>query len=349
MPHAQNSQSSPSAVLIGAALIGASRIWGRVGLTLALAAANVLTCSAWAADAWPSRAITLVVPFAAGGGVDNVARSLAAQMSQNLQQPVVVENRVGAGGMVGAKYVANSAPDGYTLLMGTQTTLAVVPLLTPSAAFNPLIAFAGVSQVGSSPMLLVTHPSLKVKSVSELLARAKERPGELNFGSGGVGTTTHMAAALLGVMGNTRMTHVAYKGEQPALSDLMGNHIQWMFSNVPAAMPLVKSGRLQALAISSEQRSLTAPEVPTVAESGLAGFEAGTWFVVVAARETPRAVLERLSAEVGKALDSLELQQRLQAQGLTVQKSTPAQSDKYLAREYEKWGRVIKESNISTD
>ncbi len=303
----------------------------------------------WAADPWPSRPITLVVPFAPGGGVDNVARALAAQMAEGMQHAVVVENRVGAGGIVGAKYVANSAPDGHTLLMGTQTTLAVVPLLNKSAAFNPLSAFAGVSQVGSSPMLLVSNPGVNFKTLPELLARAKERPEQLNFGSGGVGTSTHMAGALLEIMSNTRMTHIAYKGEQPALSDLMGNQIQWMFSNVPAAMPFVKSGKLNALAISSALRSPTAPDVPTLSEAGVPGFDASTWFAVVVPRDTPRVVVERLSAEVRKALDSPKLLQRLEAQGLTVQKSTPAQSDKYMASEYEKWGRVVRESNISTD
>jgi tripartite-type tricarboxylate transporter receptor subunit TctC len=227
--------------------------------------------------------------------------------------------------------------------------LAVVPLLNKSAAFNPLNAFAGVSQVGSSPMLLVSHPSLNAKTLPELLARAKERPGQLNFGSGGVGTSPHMAGALLEIMSHTRMTHIAYKGEQPALTDLMGNQIQWMFSNVPASMPLVKSGKLQAVAISSAQRSSAAPDVPTVSEAGVPGFDAATWFVVVAPRDTPRAVVERLSSEVGKALDNPKLSQRLEAQGLTVQRSTPAQSDKFIASEYEKWGRVVRESNISTD
>ena len=321
--------------------------WPR-GLIL-WAAVCALVWPAWAADPWPSKPITLVVPFAAGGGVDSVARALAAQRAEGMQHTVVVENRVGAGGIVGAKYVANSTPDGHTLLMGTQTTLAVVPLLNKSAAFNPLTAFAGVSQVGSSPMLLVSHPSLNIKTLPELLARAKERPGQLNFGSGGVGTSPHMAGALLEIMSNTRMTHIAYKGEQPALTDLMGNQIQWMFSNVPASMPLVKSGKLTALAISSAQRSNAAPDVPTVAEAGVPGFDAATWFAVVAPRDTPRAVLERLSAEVGKALDNPKLLQRLEAQGLTVQKSTPAQSDKYIASEFDKWGRVVRESNISTD
>ncbi len=339
MPNQRNAKSSRHAP--------AGDVW-RKGLVF-WAAACVLVWPAWAADPWPSKPITVVVPFAAGGGVDNVARALAAQMSEGMQHTVVVENRVGAGGIVGAKYVASSAPDGHTLLMGTQTTLAVVPLLNKSAAFNPLTAFAGVSQVGSSPMLLVSHPSLNAKTLPELLARAKERPGQLNFGSGGVGTSTHMAGALMEIMSSTRMTHIAYKGEQPALTDLMGNQIQWMFSNVPASMPLVKGGKLNALAISSAQRSPTAPDVPTLSESGVPGFDASTWFAVVAPRDTPRSVVERLSAEVGKALDNPKLLQRLETQGLTVQKSTPTQSDKYIASEYEKWGRVVRESNISTD
>ena len=310
-----------------------------------------LACTglACAADAWPLKTVTLVVPFAPGGGVDNVARAVAAQMSETLPHPVVVENRVGAGGLVGARSVAQSNPDGHTLLMGTQTTLAVAPLLSKAAAFNPLAAFAGVGQLGFSPMLLVAHPSFPAKSVADLVARAKAQPGQINYGSGGIGTTPHMAGALLELSTGIQMTHVAYKGEQPALTDVMGNQVQLMFSNLPAAMPLVKGGKLQALAISSLQRNPTAPDIPTLAETGVPGFEAATWFVIVAPKDTPKAVMDKMNADLVKALDNPKLRQKLEAQGLTLQKSSPAQADKYMASEHDKWARVIKASNISTD
>jgi tripartite-type tricarboxylate transporter receptor subunit TctC len=302
---------------------------------------------AWAANAWPNHQIQLVVPFAAGGGVDSVGRAIASQLTQSLHQTVLVENRVGAGGLIGAQYVANAAPDGYTLLMGTQTTLAVAPLLNKTSSFDPLKAFAGVSMAASSPMLLVVNPSFAAHSVSDLLAQAKAHPGQLNYGSGGVGTTPHMAGALLSLMTGIQMTHVAYKGEQPALTDVMGNQIPLMFSNLLAALPLVKSGRLRALAISSATRSAAVPDVPTVAEAGVAGFDAATWFGVVAPKGTPPAVIEKLNGEISKALDDPQMRHILEVQGLTVQKSTPAKFDEYIASEYEKWGRVIKEAHIT--
>jgi len=302
-----------------------------------------------AADPWPLKIVTLVVPFAPGGGVDNVACAVAAQMSESLPFPMVVENRVGAGGLVGARSVAQSAPDGHTLLMGTQTTLAVAPLLSKAAAFNPINVFSGVGQLGYSPMVLVAHPSFPAKTISELISRAKSQPGQINYASGGIGTTPHMAGALLELSTGIQMTHVAYKGEQPALTDVMGNQVQLMFSNLPAAMPLVRGGKLQALAISSTQRSPTAPEIPTLMESGVFGFEAATWFAIVTPKDTPKSIVDKMNAELIKALDNLKLKQKLEMQGLSLQKSSPSQADKYIASEFDKWARVIKASNISTD
>jgi tripartite-type tricarboxylate transporter receptor subunit TctC len=314
-----------------------------VMLGVALTVSAPLT---WAASAWPNHQIQLVVPFAAGGGVDSVARAISAQLTQSLNQTVLVENRVGAGGLIGAQYVANAAPDGYTLLMGTQTTLAVAPQLNKTSSFDPRKAFAGVGMAASSPMLLVVNPSFSARSVGDLLALAKAHPGKLDYGSGGVGTTPHMAGALLSLMGGIQMTHVAYKGEQPALTDVMGNQIPLMFSNLLAALPLVKSGRLRALAISSAARSAAAPEIPTVAESGVPGFDAATWFGIVAPQGTPKDVIDKLNAEISRALDESQLRRILEVQGLTVQKSTPAKFDEYIASEYEKWGRVIKDAYI---
>lgn len=323
-------------------------VFSKIGMATALAALVAIAPLVQAADAWPTRQISIVVPFAAGGGVDNVARTLAAQLSEELHQTVLVENRVGAGGLIGTRYVAGAAPDGYTLLMGTQTTLAVAPLLNRGALIDPLKAFSGVSRVASSPLLLVANPAFAARTVPQLIALAKARPGQLNYGSGGVGTTPHMAMALLELTAGIKMTHIPYKGEQPALTDVMGNQISLMFSNLPIALPLVASGKLRALAISSAKRSPAAPDVPTVAESGVAGFEAETWFGVVAPRGTPKDIIDKLGAAIGKALRNPRLRQSLEAQGLTVQASTPAQFDQHIASEYSKWARVIKDANITT-
>jgi tripartite-type tricarboxylate transporter receptor subunit TctC len=324
---------------------------GAVALrTLALCAIALICAApaAQAADDWPARPIRIVVPFAAGGGVDSVARALSAQLGQNLHQSVVVENRSGAGGMIGTDYVAKAAPDGYTLLMGTQTTLAVAPLLNSATGLDPMKAFSGTSLVASSPLLLVANPAFEAHTVPQLIALAKKQPGKVNYGSGGVGTTPHMAGELFALSAGIRMTHVAYKGEQPALTDVMGNQIQLMFANQLAALPLVQGGKLRALAITSAERSAAAPDIPTVAETGLPGFEAATWFGVVAPKGTPPAVIDRLNAEILKALDDPRLRQTLQSQGLTVRKSTPAEFDAYIADEYGKWDRVIREAHITT-
>jgi tripartite-type tricarboxylate transporter receptor subunit TctC len=313
-----------------------------LGLNLAIAPAR-------AADAYPDHPIRLIVPFAAGGGVDNVARALAAELGSILHGSVVVENRVGAGGLIGTDYVAKSPPDGYTMLMGTQTTLAVAPLLTKGANFDPRTAFAGTSLVASSPLLLVVNPGFAAHNVQELIALARQEPGRINYGSGGVGTTPHMAGELFALSAGVHMTHVAYKGEQPALTDIMGNQIPLMFSNLSVALPLAQSGRLRALAISSAQRSPAAPDIPTVAESGLPGFDAATWFGVVVPKATPRPIVDRLAAAIQQATRDPKFKQILVGQGLTVESDTPAQFDQYIAGEYDKWQRVIRDAHITVN
>jgi tripartite-type tricarboxylate transporter receptor subunit TctC len=320
----------------------------RAGGLLALAMLLGGAPAAHAVDAWPSHVIKLVVPFAAGGGVDAVARALAAQLTEELHQSVVVENRVGAGGLIGTDYVAKSEPDGYTLLMGTQTTLAVAPLLSKGAKLDPLKAFSGTSLVADSPMLLVANPQFAAKNVKQLIELARQKPGYINYGSGGVGTTPHMAGELLALSTGVNITHVAYKGEQPALTDVVGNQIPVMFSNLVVALPLVQSGRLRALAISTAQRSPAAPDIPTVAESGVPGFDAATWFGVVAPKATPRPVIDKLSNAIHQAVNSARLLQALQSQGLNVRTSTPAEFDTYMAQEFEKWQRVVEQAHIVT-
>ncbi|MGB6104968.1 MAG: tripartite tricarboxylate transporter substrate binding protein [Pusillimonas sp.] len=314
-------------------------------LTSALTLAGV---SAQAADAWPAQPIRLVVPFAAGGGVDNVARALAAQLSEELSETVVVENRLGAGGMIATDHVARSAPDGYTLLMATQTTLAVAPILASTPGFDPKTAFAGAGLVASSPMLLVANPQFAPRNVGQLIDLAKRDPGQVNFASGGIGSSPHMAGEMLALQTGIKLTHIAYKGEQPALTDVMGNHVPIMFSNLPAALPLVQAGKLHALAISSAQRSAVVPDLPTIAESGVPGFDAVTWFGVVAPKGTPQEIVQQLGQAIKQSVANPQLRQKLEGQGLTVQPLEPAEFDTYIAAEYDKWERVIKDANITT-
>lgn len=322
------------------------RALGCLGVALALVLAGV---AAWADEVFPSRPMRLVVPFAAGGGVDNVARILAGQLTQSLGQSVVVENRAGAGGLIGTDVVAKSAPDGYTMLMATQTTLAVAPILNKSTAFNPRKDFAGVSMVASSPLLLVVNPNLPVYSVEELIAWAKAPPGPLNYASGGVGSTPHMAMELLASMMGMKMTHIIYKGELPALIDVMGNRVSVMFANYLTALPQVKAGRLRALGVSSMTRVASLPDVPTVAEAGVAGFETATWFGVVVPATTPRSVVDKLNDAIRKVMGREDVLDMLQAQGLSVQSSTPREFDAYIASEYDKWARVIKNASIQPE
>ncbi|AMD47158.1 hypothetical protein BTL50_11525 [Bordetella holmesii] len=308
---------------------------------------GALGMTSTAAAAWPQRQVTLIVPFAAGGAVDSVARALAARMSEGLGQTVVVENRTGASGMIGADYVAKSKPDGYTLLMGTQSTLAVGPLLMRPDNADPSQSFAGAGMLATAPLLLVANPAFPAKTVAELVAKAKREPGKIDYGSGGVGSTPHMAGELLGLSTGTKLSHIVYKGEQPALTDVMGNQIPIMFSNLQIALPLVQSGRLKALAISTAKRSPAAPDVPTIAETVAPGFDAATWFGVVAPKATPPEVIARLGSEIEKAANDPALRKTLEGQGITIQQLSPAAFDAYIRDDYKKWQRVIKDARIT--
>src|SRR5262249_21655477 len=257
-------------------------------LLVASALALGLATAADAQATYPDRPIKIIVGFAAGGGTDVAARIVAQKLAEGLGQSVVVENRPGASGLIGADAVAKSAPDGYTLMMGTQTTLAVAPILYPKNAIDPARDFVGIGLSGISPLVLTTNPSLPVKSVAELIALAKQKPGAINFGSGGVGTTPHMAGELFAYTSGIKMGHVAYRGEAPAINDLIGGQLQVMFPNLSACIGNVRAGTLRALAVTSKARSVSAPDIPTIAESGIRDFEAATWFGLVAPAGTPR-------------------------------------------------------------
>jgi tripartite-type tricarboxylate transporter receptor subunit TctC len=311
-------------------------------LTTCLAATSVDAQTA----KFPDKPVKILVGFSAGGGTDVVARILALKMSESLGQTVMVENRAGASGMIAAEATARSAPDGYTLMMGSQTTFAVAPTLYRRTSLDPARDFAGVAMGGISPLVLVVHPSVQAQSVTDILAMAKAKPGGIHFASGGLGTTPHMTGELFSSVAGIKLAHVAYRGEAPAINDLIGGQIPLMFANLSAVVGNIRAGQLRALAVTSAQRAAAAPEIPTVAEAGLPGFEAATWFALVAPAGTPRDVLARINAEVKRALALPDVKQRFADLGMTAEDSTPDQLDSYIRSEIAKWSKVIRDADI---
>ena len=295
---------------------------------------------------YPERSIKILVGFAAGGGTDVAARIVAQKLAETIGQSVVVENRPGASGMIAAETVAKSGADGYTLMMGTQTTLAVAPALYRKFSIDATRDFVGVAKAGVSPLVLVVHPSVPARSVMDLIALAKASPGTINFGSGGLGTTPHMAGELFSIQAGIKMVHVAYRGEAPAINDLLGGQLHLIFANLSAVIGNVKAGSLRALAVTSAQRAATAPEIPTVAEAALPGFEAATWFALVAPAGTPREIVRRLNTEVTQLVTQPDVRQRFADLGMTIDAGTPDALDAYIKSEILKWSKVIKEADI---
>jgi tripartite-type tricarboxylate transporter receptor subunit TctC len=287
-----------------------------------------------------------LVGFAAGGGTDVAARIVAQKLTETLGQSVVVENRPGASGMIAAETVAKSGADGYTLMMGTQTTLAVAPALYRKFAIDATRDFVGVAKAGVSPLVLVVHPSVPARSVMDLIALAKASPGTINFGSGGLGTTPHMAGELFSIQAGIKMVHVAYRGEAPAINDLLGGQLHLIFANLSAVIGNVKAGSLRALAVTGAQRAATAPEIPTVAEAALPGFEAATWFALVAPAGTPREIVRRLNREVTQIVTQPDVRQRFADLGMTIDAGPPEALDAYIKSEILKWSKVIKDADI---
>src|SRR5712692_4815558 len=318
----------------------------RFAFGLALAACAVGSESAAQTSRFPDRPIRMIVGFSAGGGTDVIARILAQKLSESLGQSVVVENRTGASGLIAGEAVAKSAPDGYTLMMGSQTTFAVAPTLYRRTSLDPARDFAGVAMGGISPLVLVVHPSMPAQPVKDVIAMAKAKPGTVNYGSGGLGTTPHMVAELFSSLAGIKMAHVAYRGEAPAINDLLGGQIPLMFANLSAVMGNVKAGQLRALAVTSARRSAAAPEIPTVAETALSDFEAATWFALVAPAGTARDVLARLNLEVEHALAQPDVKQRFADLGMSSEDSTPEGLDAYIRAEIAKWTKVIKDADI---
>src|SRR5580692_806771 len=316
----------------------------RVVLTLALILFTGIVSAQNAA--YPNRPMKMLVGFAAGGGTDVAARVIAQKMSEILGLNIVVENRTGASGLIAAQDLAKSDPDGYTLMMGSQTTCAVAPALYHKITVDPVKDFSGVALTGASPLVLVVNPNFAAHSVADVIALAKASPGKINFGTGGVGTTPHMTAELFQYIAGIRMVHVAYRGEAPAINDLLAGQIPLMFANLSAVMGNVKAGTVRALAVTGAHRSPSAPDIPTVAEAALPGFEAETWWGIVAPAGTPHAVLAKLNAAARKALADDDTKKRFADLGMTNGGSSPEELDAYIKSEIAKWSKVIKDANI---
>ena len=302
------------------------------------------------AQNYPDRPIRLIAPFPAGGLADVLARAVGDEMSKTLGQPVIVENRAGAGGNTGADAVAKAAPDGYTLLMGTVGTHAINSSLYAKMPYDHVKDFAPVILVAGVPNVLEVNPSVPVNSMQELIAYAKANPGKLNFASSGSGTSIHLSAEMFKVMTGVQMAHVPYKGSAPALADLMGGQVQLMFDNLPSSLALIKAGKLKPLAVTSLTRSSALPDVPTVAESGLPGFEASSWFGLLAPAGTPKEIVTKLNGEVAKWLATPDAREKLAAQGAIASTAlTPEDFAKHIGTETTKWAKVVKDSGAKVE
>jgi len=317
--------------------------------TLLLAAALAALPMAASAQGYPSKPIRFVVPYPPGGPLDTIARLLGQKVSESVKQPVIVENKPGAGGNIGADFVAKSLADGHTILMGAVATHAINPTLYAKIPYDPVRDFAPITQVASTPNVLVVNPSLPVSSVAELITYAKANPGKLNFGSGSTGSAGHLAGELFNSLAGVQMTHIPYKGAAPAMQDLIGGQIHLMFDNLASSLTQVRAGRVKALAVTTAKRSSLAPELPTIAESGLAGFDISTWFGIFAPAGTPREAVARLHAEFTRALAAPDVREKMLNLGAEPVGNTPAEFATFIRAEAEKYARVIKASGARVD
>jgi tripartite-type tricarboxylate transporter receptor subunit TctC len=317
--------------------------------TVVMLVVSALWALGASAQMYPNRPIKLIVADSAGGAPDQLGRLITEKLSNNVNQPVVVDNRPGAGGNIGSELVAKAAPDGYTLEMGTVGTHAINSSLYAKMPYDHVKDFAPAILVASVPNVLVVNPGVPVNSVQELIAYAKANPGKLNFASSGAGTSIHLSGELFKVMTGVQMTHVPYKGSAPALQDLLGGQVQLMFDNLPPSLPQIKAGKLRALAVTSSSRAPALPDVPTIAESGLPGFEASSWFGVLAPAGTPPAIIAKLNAEIAKWLATPEAKEKLAAVGANAAGGTPQDFARHIQMETAKWAKVVKESGAKVD
>ncbi len=319
-----------------------------------VASSSLTLCAVFAAapaqsQTWPSKPIRFIVPFPPGGGTDVMARAVAPKLGEGLGQQVVVDNRSGAGGMIGVEIAAKSPPDGYTLGIATVGQISINPNLYAKMPFDPVKDLAPVTMAGNIFNVLIVHPALPAPSVKALIALARSRPGELNYGSSGTGAADHLSAELFQVMTKTKMVHVPYKGGPLAMIDLISGNLQLMFSTVPTAVGLIKGGKVRAMAITNTNRFPLMPELPTVAEAGIPGFAVNNWTGVFVAAGTPADIVARLNAELVKVLAMPDVKKRLLDNGIDAVSSTPQQFAAYIRAESTKWASVIKDANVKVE
>ena len=321
-----------------------SKYWSISAALLLAGAANSVAF----AQNYPERPIRVIIPFAPGGGTDIVTRVIAQRLSETIRQSIIIDNRAGGAGNIGAELAARANPDGYTLLVGSATILAVNPVIF-KVTYNPDRDFAPITQLGSQPHLLVLHPSVAANSVREFVNFAREKSTRLNYGSSGTGGPAHLGTELFKMVAGIDMMHIPYKGAGPAIIDLVGGQIQVGIISIATAMPHVKTGKLKALAVSSPRRAVVAPELPTIAESGYPGFEVRSWYGMLAPAGTPRAIVDKLHSQIAAVLRQPDMVARLANDGAEPGGDTPAEFAAYIRSEAERWGKVVKTAGIRAD
>ena len=319
------------------------------GMAAAAAVGGLPISAAFAQDAWPTKAITIIVPFPAGGTTDIVARFAGQALSTELGQPVVIDNRPGAGGNIGAQAVARATPDGYTLVMGTVGTHAINPSLYKKMPHDHIKDFAPISRVAAVPNVLVANPSQPYKTVKELIAYAKANPDKLTFASSGSGTSIHLAGELFKSLTGVTMQHIPYKGSAPALTDLMAGQTNIMFDNMPSAIQFIKAGKLRPIAVTTIKRAPQFPDLPTIDEAGVPGFDASSWFGLLAPANTPPAIIKRIDDALIKVMETTDLKKKIMEQGGEPIAETPDKFAAFIQAETTKWAKVVKESGASVD
>jgi tripartite-type tricarboxylate transporter receptor subunit TctC len=333
-------------------LASAQRNTTSIGVLFSVAlclSAHAQTTSTSPAQAYPVKPVRIIVPFGAGSTIDIIARIVGPKLHDGLGQPVIVENRAGAGGAIGMEAAAKAAPDGYTLVIGATGPLVINPLLATRSPFDPVRDFAPVSQLAAGPAVIAVHPSIPARNVKELIALAKARPGQLNYGSPGVGTSPHLAGELFQMVSGTRMVHVPYKGNAEAITDLIGGHLSIVYTGVPPVAALAKSGRVRLLATTGTSRLPGMPELPTVAEAGLPGAEVAIWYGAIVPVATPRDIVSRLNGELVRSGALQDVRERFSQQGIESKTGTAEEFAALIRSELAKWGKVIKTAGVKVE
>lgn len=323
--------------------------WLQTAVVMACGAAVSMASAQQSAPAYPTRPVKMIMPFPAGGPTDILGRLLAQRLVESWGQNVIIDNRAGGGGQIGAVLAAKAPPDGYTLFLGGITTLAIAPFVQKSIQYDPLRDFQAVTQTTISPLMLMTHPSLPAKTVKDFIALAKARPGQINYASSGPGGSGHLAGELFKSTTKTNLVHVPYRGAPPALNDLVAGQVQVMFGTMLAAVPHVRSGKVRAIAVTGPKRSIAVPDVPTFAEAGLPSYDASSWNGILVPTGTPAPIIARLNAELVKILHTPNVLDRLEGDGPIPIGNSPEQFTAYIKAEQAKWSKVVKEAHVRID